>query len=82
MEFNIQKIQELDIDEIINILNPLIKEIYKSYQYIDISKNEFQEIVVKEIMDSKKNYQGNDYLSFIKERINLKLLRKKNCEEV
>ena len=76
MEFNIQKIQELDIDEIINILNPLIKEIYKSYQYININKNEFQEIVVKEITDSKKNYHGNDYLTFIKERINLKLLGK------
>ncbi len=70
MEFNIQKKQELDIDEIIDLLDPSIKEIY---QYLNISKVEFNKIVIKEITDFKIDY--HDEQEFIKE-INLGLLKK------
>ena len=55
MELNLKKIQQLDDKQIYNLLLSNINEIYSSFKYIDISPEEYMNLVLKEIADSKKH---------------------------
>ena len=75
MELNLKKIQQLDTQQILEILLPTINKLYKNVEYIEISKEEFYNLVLKQIDKSKKTYKGDiDYIKYIKTRINIALV--------
>lgn len=70
MELNLKKIQQMDTKEIYDFLLPTINSVYQSFKYIGISKQSYYELVLKEIVNSKKTYTGNtSYSDFIKKNI-------------
>ena len=76
MELNIKKIQQMNLEEIYNILLPIINEIYLSFRYLNISEKEYKKFVLNVISDSKKTYRGNiKYSLFIKNKIIFKLTK-------
>ena len=77
MDFSVQNIENLDSKEIYSSLLSLINNIYNNYNYIDLSRDEYYKLVIKEINKSKKIYTGNvSYSDFIKHRIILLLVKK------
>ena len=77
MNLTIKTIQELETKQLHNILLPTINHIYISFQYININNEEYNQIVIQEIIKSKKTYIGNqDYIEFIKQKISTKLSEK------
>lgn len=77
MDLNIKKVNQMKSNEIFDILLPLIDNIYKKIDYINISKNEFYELVLNEIENSKNLYKGDIlYNKFIKQRIEIVLAEK------
>ncbi len=63
MKLNLKKIQQLNSKQIYDSLLPMIDELYNSFKYINISYEDFKELVLNEICDSKKTYKGNqDYI--------------------
>lgn len=74
MKLNLNKINQLDSEQIYNMLLPVINEIRSSFKYIEISDVDFYELVLKEISDSKKTYTGDQkYIDFIKKKITFQL---------
>ncbi len=74
MELNINNVCQLDSKQIYDMLLPIINEIYLSFIYTDISDKDFYELVLREIDDSKKNYQGKQkYVDYIKRKIKFQL---------
>lgn len=70
MGLSMKEINEMQNSEIYNILLPLINRIYKKFDYIGISQNEFKKLIFNEINSSKKMYNGDiSYNEFIKKRI-------------
>ena len=75
MELNLKKIQQLDAHEILAILLSTIDNLYKSIDYIGITKEDFYNLVLNEIDKSKKTYKGDiDYIEYIKNRMNIVLV--------
>lgn len=75
MELNLKKVQQLDTQQILEILLPTINKIYNTFDYIEISKEEFYDLVQKEINKSKKTYNGEtNYTKYIKNKINIILV--------
>ena len=84
MELNLKKIQQLDTHEILKVLLPTIDNLYKSVDYIGITKEDFYNLVLSEIDKSKKIYKGDiGYIEYIKNRMNIVLVDqiKKNLLE-
>ncbi len=74
MELNFKKIQQMDSQEIYEFLLPTINSIYQSFKYIEISQQNYHELVLKEIESSKKTYNSNtSYSDFMKKRIRTSL---------
>lgn len=74
MELSIIKVKELDPKKILEEILPIIKSIYVSYEFIGLSEQDFKEIVLKEIKESKITYLGDyPYSIFIKKRVKVKL---------
>lgn len=70
MGLSMKEINEMQNSEIYNILLPLINRIYKKFDYIGISQNQFKKLIFNEINSSKKMYNGDiSYNEFIKKRI-------------
>ena len=46
MELSLEKIQQLSAEEIYEFLLPTINNIYKSYSYVDISHQDYYELVL------------------------------------
>lgn len=77
MQLDLKKIQQLDAHEILAILLPTIDNLYKSIDYIGITQEEFYNLVLNEIDNSKKTYKGDiDYIEYIKNRMNIVLVEK------
>lgn len=77
MELDINQINQLSSKQIYNLLIPIINEIHLSFMYLEISDEDFYELVLGEIADSKINYKGDqNYINFIKSKIKLKLSKK------
>ncbi len=47
MKLNIKKIKLYTIDELYSVLLPIINKIYKKYDYMNISKDEYKKLVMK-----------------------------------
>ena len=74
MELSLEKIQQLSAEEIYEFLLPTINNIYKSYSYVDISHQDYYELVLEEIANSKNIYTGStSYSNFIKTKIKTSL---------
>lgn len=74
MELNLKKIQQLDPHQIFEILLPTINSLYKTVDYIGITKEEFYSLVLREVDESKKTYKGEIvYIEYIKKRVNIVL---------
>ena len=74
MELDLKKIQKMDSKEIYDFLLPTINNIYQSSRYIGISEQDYYDLVIKEISNSKKTYNGNtQYSDFIKKKIRTSL---------
>ncbi len=74
MELNLNKIQKMNSKEIYNILLPNINSIYESFRYMGLSRNDYYDLVLNEISNSKISYKGNiKYSSFIEKSIKVVL---------
>ena len=51
MEISLKKVQQLDSKQLYNLLEVYFNKIYLAFKYIDISKEEYYEIVIKAIND-------------------------------
>lgn len=77
MKLSLKKIEQLDAKQIYDLIEPLIKEIYENFKYIDISWAEYNDLVLQEIKNSQVTYKGEpDYQSFIKRKIKYQLAEK------
>lgn len=75
MNFTIENIKQYDNIRIFNVLLSMINKLYNSFKYCGITENVFNNLVLKEIENSKKNYNGEEiYEKYIEKRIRLKLL--------
>lgn len=75
MELNLRKIQQLDAHQILEILLPTINNLYKKFDYIGITKDEFYNLVLREVDKSKRTYKGDIvYIEYIKNRIKIVLV--------
>ncbi len=74
MGLSSNKIKEMDSKQLYDMLLPIINEIYESFKYISINEEEYNNLVLKIIDDSKSNYDGNEtYIDFINKKIRFKL---------
>ncbi len=74
MELNLKKVQQLNPNQIYDLLQPTINKLYLSFIYISISNEEYEELIIKEISDSKKQYKGDQkYSDYIKRKIRFQL---------
>lgn len=72
MNLNLKKIQQLEIQQILEMLLPTINKLYKTFDYIAITKEEFYKLVLIEIEKSKKNYKDNiDYIEYISSKMKI-----------
>lgn len=82
MKINIGILQQLDEEQILKSLLIRINKIYNSEVFIDLSKNEFYELVLNEINLSRESYDGKrDYVKFLDERIK-NTLKEKHIEKI
>ena len=74
MDLNENNIQELDAHRIMELLKDDLDKIYNSYSYVNIKREEYMEIVLQEIENSKKAYNGNvKYSEYLSKKIKLKI---------
>ena len=74
MELTLKKIEKLDPNKIYNLLLPNIKEIYELYNYLNIIESDYHKLVLKEIINSQKNYPDNqDYFEYLQKKIKSQL---------
>ena len=77
MSLSFQKISNLDSKEIYELLLPSIQKVYQSFSYINLTTEEYSDLVLFEIENSKKKYKNNiSYDEFIKKRIKIALSKK------
>ena len=74
MKLDLNDIKKMDSKQIYNSLLPIINELYLSFEYANISSEDYEKLVLNEISNSKKTYKGNkDYIDYIKRKIKLQL---------
>ncbi len=77
MIWNLKRVQQMSSQQIYDALLPTIKEIYSSFQYLNLTEEEYEKLVLNEISLSKTTYQENlDYTDFIKKKIKVLLSEK------
>lgn len=82
MKINIGILQQLDEKQILKSLLIRVNKIYNSEVFINLSKNEFYELVLNEINLSRESYDGKrDYVKFLDERIK-NTLKEKHIEKI
>ena len=70
-------INKLDFKNILESLKPTIDTLYESYSYLEISNQEYEELIIKIINDTKKNYDNNlPYPEYIKDKLKNILIQK------
>lgn len=77
MELNINRIKELTKEEIYSIYTLEIYEIFQMFSFIEITTDEFNDIVLNEIEKSKETYKGKvTYLKYLKKQIKIAIFKK------
>ena len=71
MKIELDKIRKLSVNEIYDLINLFINEMYDSFIFCILTRNEFDKIVLDEIKKSKKIYDGkSEYTKYIEGKIN------------
>ena len=65
MKLNLNDIKKMDSKQIYNLLLPIINKLYLSFEYADISSEDYEKLVLKEISDSKKIYMKLSRKNFL-----------------
>lgn len=60
MNISPNKLQKLTTDEIIKLLNIMLTDIYNTFSYINLSHQEYQDIVKEEIAKTRQTYTGTN----------------------
>ena len=55
MKLDLNDIKKMDSKQIYNSLLPIINELYLSFEYANISSEDYEKLVLNEISNSKKN---------------------------
>ena len=77
MELNLKNIQQLNSQQILEIIKPMVNNLYKLIDYVGITKENYYDLILKEIKKSKKNYTGDvAYMDYIKNKINAIIFKK------
>lgn len=77
MDLNLKRIKQLNKVQIYKIIFPLISKFYDAYDYLDITSEEFSEIVLDEIEKSISEFDESvTYKKFIKNKLKKRFDRK------
>ena len=75
MELNKELIHNLDTITIFKEIIPYLNNIYESFNYLDLSKEDFNKIVIEEINITKNEYNGETkYINYISNKIKLVII--------
>ena len=75
MELNLKRIKQLNKVQIYEMIFPLISKFYDAYDYLDITSEEFSEIVLDEIEKSISEFDESvTYKKFIKNKLKKDLI--------
>ena len=69
MKLTLKMIKELSSLEIYGILSKTFDDLYRKYNFLNISKKEFDNIVLQKISESKVDYSGNSYTKYIQDKV-------------
>ena len=70
MELNSKTIQELNSNKIFDLLKNSFDSIYNAFPYLEISKERFYQLVIREIDESKQTYNGSiPYKRYIRKNV-------------
>lgn len=70
MKLSLKKIQQLNSKEIFELTLPTINDVYKSFDYMGLSEQDYYDLVLQEITSSKNLYNGDlPYEKFLEKRI-------------
>ena len=74
MKLSVKNIKKMDNNEIYEQIISVIDNIYKEFGYAYFSKKDYYELVIKEILASKQEYNGEmDYLKYMEYKIHIKI---------
>lgn len=75
MELTIEQIKKMSSNEIINRMKSFFKSLYKNFDYLKITYDEYMEIVYRVIEESKTKYDNSKpYSLYLEENIQSKLI--------
>ncbi len=75
MELSMHRIQQLSAQQIMNIFQEDINQVYKQFSFLELSREAFKHIVLSEIEKSKQEYTGNlSYSAYLKSNITKALI--------
>ena len=71
MELSKNNIRYLETQQIFQIIIPSFEHFISDFNYLGISKDEFNQLLLKEIIKSKNDFNGDlPYIDYLKEKIN------------
>ena len=71
MELSKNNIWYLETQQIFQIIIPSFEHFISDFNYLGISKDEFNQLLLKEIIKSKHDFNGGlPYIDYLKEKIN------------
>ena len=75
MELSMQKVQQSNSYQIMNIFQADINKVYKQFSFLELSREAFKHIVLSEIEKSKQEYTGSvSYSAYLKSNITKALI--------
>lgn len=77
MEMTIKQVQNLSSNELLESLFPIIDNLYSAFERLSISKQEYWNIILQEIENSKQTYKGDEpYSQFMKKQFYFLLIKR------
>ena len=77
MEYTLKQLQTLKTEEIYEHFSSIIRKLYQTFQYLDLPKEEYEELVKTEIENSKVVWKEEmPYSTYLKKKIKEKLSQK------
>ena len=77
MEYTLKQLQTLKTEEIYEHFSSIIRKLYQTFQYLDLPKEEYKELVKTEIENSKVVWKEEmPYSTYLKKKIKEKLSQK------
>ena len=77
MKLDYKTIKQLEPQHILQKMSPVFDDIYKEIDYMEMSKEEFYDLVLNDIIESKEKYNGDVlYEKYIRTKISSSLTKK------